>query len=127
MLIYPAIFTKENDGYFVRFPDLEGCLTEGDSMKNAIHMAEEALGGYLASLYERNLIIPEPSEIATIKVDSENECVVIIYSNVDKYFSKTKAVKKTLSIPAWLNELADSQHLNFSAILQEALRQHLDL
>ena len=127
MIMYPAIFTEDNGGYCVTFPDLEGCITEGDGLKHAAAMAEEALGGYIASLYDRKLKIPEPSPLNAIKVNSDNEHVVIICSNADKYFDKPKAVKKTLSIPQWLDEIAERQHINFSSVLQEALKAQLNL
>jgi len=127
MLIYPAIFTKESDGgYWVRFPDLEGCMTEGENINEAAKMAEEALGGYLASLLERDLVVPKASEPTSIKVDATlGEFLAVIFSDVDKYFASKKAVRKNVTIPGWLAEKADGHCINYSAVLQDALKEKL--
>jgi predicted RNase H-like HicB family nuclease len=127
MLFYPAIFTKEGGAYWVRFPDLDGCLTEGKDMRTAVEMAQEALGGYIVSLVERKITVPRASDLSDIKADAENECIVIIVSDADKFFTRRRAVKKTLSIPAWLSEAADERHINYSSVLQEALLKQLEL
>ena len=127
MIIYPAIFKKEEEGFFVRFPDLMGCLTEGGDFVEAIKQAEEALSGYVASLIDRGIELPFPTDVHSLKVNSENECVAIIYFNSDTVSSKNRKIKKTLSIPSWLNELAEREHLNYSYILEEALKKQLNI
>ena len=126
MIYYPAIFTKEGNGFWVRFPDLEGCLTEGKNLKHAIEMAKEALDGYFSSIYERGLAIPEPSDFNSIKL-SKDEKPVIIYTNIDLQLENTKSVKQTLTIPAYLNVIAEQRGINFSAVLQEALKEKLSV
>jgi len=126
MVVYPAIFTKEGNGYWVRFPDLEGCLTEGKNLKHAAAMAEEAMGGYVATLIDIKETVPAPSEISEIKL-GKNEYVAIVSTNMRKFFKNNKAVKKTLSIPFWLNEIADREHINYSAVLQDALIRQLEI
>jgi len=100
---YPANFTKDDTGYLVQFPDLKGCMTEGKDLKEAIKKAEEALGGYIASMVERGLPVPAPSDVTQIPYNAKLESIVAIYSHADRYFTQTKAVKKTLTIPLWLN------------------------
>ena len=124
--VYPAIFTKEDIGYSVSFPDLDGCFTEGDTLEEAIEMAQEALGLYLVSLEERDIGVPASSDITTIKC-SKNEFTTLITASIEKYRRKNKAVKKTLTIPQWLNEEAELRHLNFSSVLQKALKEELQI
>ena len=124
--VYPAIFLKEDIGYSVTFPDLDGCFTEGNTLEEAIEMAQEALGLYLVSLEERDISVPLPSDISVIKC-SKNEFVSLISTSVEKYRRKNKAIKKTLTIPQWLNEEAELKHLNFSSVLQKALKEELQI
>ena len=109
-LFYPAVFHKaEEGGFWVSFPDFPECMTQGDSMDEAYEMAIDALGLSLSSIEET--------------VDPEDGILVIIEFDMAEYRRKhrSKAVKKTLSIPEWLNEAAVRENLNFSQILQEAL------
>ena len=121
--IYPAIFHAE-DGFWVEFPDLEGCNTCGETFEDAMELAQEALGLYINSLLENHQDIPSPSDIRSIHSDPTN---VISYVCVDdvKYRRDTHAVKKTLSIPAWLALEADEHNLSLSKVLQEALMQKI--
>jgi len=123
MVIYPAIFIKDGDGYYVKFPDLKGCLTEGDTIEQAMTMAQEALGGYIASMKDRGLVIPEARDITSIK--SDEGFVSLVACDISKYSRSNRAVKKTLTIPEWLNDEADKHHINYSSVLQDALRQAL--
>ncbi len=120
---YPAVFTPEDNGsYSVNFPDLENCYTCGDTLPDAIMMAEDVLAFALYE-YERNQkVIPSPSRPEVIALQHDEfinyiACDTLAYR---KRFSNT-AVKKTLTIPEWMNEAAISMGLNFSQILQDAL------
>ncbi len=120
---YPAVFTLEEDGtYSIIFPDLEGCYTCGDSLEDGIEMAEDALALTLYGYEKDGREIPKASAPAAITV-SENEFVNFIACDTMAYrkMYNNKAVKKTLTIPEWLNEAATSMGLNFSQVLQEAL------
>lgn len=122
-LFYPAVFEKEEDGrYFVYFPDLEGCNTQGDTIEEAYEMAFDAMGILLSYRNDNNIGIPSPSNPENIEI-SENQVVVIVQFDMLEYQKKheSKAVKKTLTIPSWLNEAAIEQKINFSQALQEAL------
>jgi predicted RNase H-like HicB family nuclease len=121
--VYPAIFHPEGNGYYVTFPDLKGCVTEGDDLAEAIEMASEALGLYLASEYDRGITSPAPSDIA--EVDAEDGFASYVTANVSRYLKSGKAVKKTLTIPEWLNAEAERAGVNFSAVLQDALKKRL--
>ena len=124
-LFYPAIFHKEDTGFWVSFPDLPECLTEGDDMTKAYEMAVDALGLAITSRKEEQLEIPVPSPIDQINV--EDGFLVIVEFDMIAYMKKhnAKAVKKTLSIPEWMNEAAMALGLNFSQVLQEALLQKI--
>jgi len=121
--VYPAIF-HEDDGFWVEFPDLEGCNSCGGTLEEAMEMAQESLGLYLVSLIEEHIELPQASSIKDIETD---EVVSYISVDVDKYRRNTKAVKKTLSIPAWLAEEAERNNLSLSKVLQEGLKNQLGL
>ncbi len=121
---YPAIFhTAEEGGFWVSFPDLPECLTEGDSMEEAYQMAIEALGLALTDRNRDQESLPTPSTPNQILLDDADSHIVIVQFDLEAYQKKhnSKAVKKTLSIPEWLNEEAISRGINFSQVLQEAL------
>ena len=122
-LFYPAVFHKEGDGFWVSFPDFPECLTEGDDMESAYEMAVEALGLAITSRESEKEAIPEPSDPSTI--DAEGGTILVVNFDMMDYLKKhnSRAVKKTLSIPEWLNEAATSMGVNFSHVLQEALMQ----
>lgn len=125
--IYPAIFHAEDvGGYSVDFPDLLGCVTEGDSLEEALDMANDALGIYLYTLRQDGKEFPKATNPAAIKTKSK-EFVTLIEWNELAYLKKVdnKAVKKTLTIPSWLNSLAEEKEINFSQVLQDALKKQL--
>lgn len=117
---YPAIFHAEENGYWVEFPDLPGCVSEGDGVAEAVAEASSALGGYLCSLMDRDLPIPEPSEIHSLSATGD-DFVSIVGADPLAFQKRTRAVKKTLTIPEWLNDEAEKRHINFSSVLQQAL------
>lgn len=124
---YPAIFTPEEDGSFsITFPDLEGCYTCGDSLEDGIEMAEDALALVLYGYEKDGRSIPAPSAPAALPL-SGNDFVNYIACDTMEYrkMYNNKAVKKTLTIPEWLNEAASAMGLNFSQVLQEALLQKI--
>lgn len=126
---YPAIFTPEEDGgYSVRFPDLEGCFTCGDDMADAMFMAEDALALVLYGYEHDGRMIPVPSQAESLKLDS-GEFVNIVACDTLEYRKRfnNKSVRKAITIPEWLNEIANTMDINFSQVLQEALKQKLGI
>lgn len=126
--VYPAIFEPEDGMYNISFPDIPDCYTCGDDLTDAVHMAEDALSGYLARAEEMKREIPRASSASDIQAN--NGCIIsLVLADTEEFRRRTstKAVKKTLTIPAWMNEAAEAQSINFSAVLQEALRQKLGL
>ena len=123
-LFYPAVFHKaEEGGFWISFPDFPECLTEGDDMQEAYEMAVEALGLVLTGRAEEKEEIPKPTEVDQITVD--NGVLVSVEFDMMEYQRKhnSRAVKKTLSIPEWLNDAAIKAGVNFSQVLQEALME----
>ena len=118
LFVYPAVFHKEEDSYWVEFPDLPGCHSYGTTVTETMACAQEALAGYILTLLEQERAIAVPSDIAMLQV--ENGFSSLVSCNIDQY-KETKAVKKTLTIPAWLNERAMAKGVNFSQVLQDAL------
>ena len=126
--VYPALIENAGDGYNVSFPDVPGCYTCGEDLADAIAMAEDALALCLFDLEERKEEVNSPSELKDIPC-SENEIVTLIYCDTLEYqkmYNKA-AVKKTLSIPGWLNYAAEKAGVNFSQVLQDALKMTLDM
>jgi len=126
LFIYPAIFHKEDNTYWVEFPDLEGCQSFGNSLKETVESAQEAMEAYIETLLEQGKELPEPTDISIITIESDS-FVSLITSKMDGYLKKSKAVKKTLTIPEWLNDMAEEQHINFSQTLQIALLERLKI
>lgn len=124
-LVYPACFYLEEDGtYSVEVPDLKGCITQGDSLEDAIQMAEDAALGWLLTSVEEGEDLPKPSQIQDIKLEQKDAFVSLLLLDLTAYTQKygaRKSVKKTLTIPMWLNERAEKCNINFSKTLQDAL------
>lgn len=127
--VYPAVFTPEENGMFsVDFPDLEGCYTCGENLAEAIYMAEDVLAFTLYDYEREHRPIPAPSLRSNITLTGD-DFVNMVYCDTLGYQKRNnkKAVKKTLSIPEWLNEAATDAEINFSQVLQEALIERLHL
>lgn len=121
---YPAIFhTAEEGGFWVSFPDFPECFTEGETIEEAYQMSIEALGLTLSDRIANHESLPSPSSPDTFMVNEPAGYPVIIQFDMEAYQKRhnSKAVKKTLTIPEWLNEEAISMGINFSQTLQEAL------
>lgn len=138
--VYPAIFHKEPCGYSVIFPDLEYLSTCGETLEEAIEMAIDCLAGHLYWLQLEGKTAPTPSSTNNIDIpaigktlelnfDTDNTFANMISVDVKEYakIHFEKAVKKTLTIPAWLNKLAIEQNVNFSQVLQKALLDVLEI
>lgn len=123
-LYYPVIFHPEESGYSVRVPDLDGCFSQGETIEEAVEMIQDAIGLYLAG----EETIPAPSRPDSVHTEGKDFMMVVPYDDLSyKRKHDTKAVKKTLTIPAWLNEAAEAAHINFSGVLQSGLKQQLHI
>ena len=122
-LFYPAVFHQaEEGGFWISFPDFPECLTEGDDMAQAYEMAVDALGLAITSREAEKEAIPQATEPSTICLEP-NSFLMVVEFDLLAYKKRTnsKAVKKTVRIPEWLNEEAVALGVNFSQVLQEAL------
>lgn len=133
---YPACFFKENDVYSVVFPDLDWLATSGNSETDAMNKAVECLAGYLYMLKKDGDDIPEASSMKDISIkeiakeldaDPKDGFVNLVSIDVDAYAQVyfERSVRKTLTIPLWLNIIATQKNINFSQTLQEALLEKI--
>jgi len=127
--VYVAVFTPEENGlYSVNFPDLQGCYTSGVNMTDAVYMAQDVLNLTLYDLEQDKKSIPKPSKPQDIEVTGEQFISVIaVDTEIYRRFYENKSVKKTLTIPMWLNERAEQANVNFSQTLQKALKSELHI
>ncbi len=126
--IFPAVFDYADDGISISFPDLPGCFSCADSDEEAIYMAKEALGLHLYGMEEDGDDIPVPTSINKINLESNQVVVLVeVLMPTVRQAVENFSVKKTLSIPQWLNKLAIENNINFSQALQTALKEQLGI
>lgn len=127
--IYPAIFTPEANGQFsICFPDIENCFTCGDNLEDGISMAEDVLSLMLVQLEDKGHNIPAASAINNLSTkDGAFATYISCDTTAYRRLMNNTAVKKTLTIPSWLNDSAIAAGLNFSQVLQDALKQQLNV
>lgn len=122
--IYPAVFYPEEDGrYSVVFPDLNDLATYGDDLADALAMAQEACAQYLFASLRDGEPLPNATPKEKVILDDEGAFINLILVNLDEFakLHGDKSVKKTLTLPAWLNTACDERNINYSKVLQEAL------
>ena len=122
--VYPATIEKIDNQYLLEFPDLEGCQTWGDTIEEVLTNATEALEGYILSRLENNLAIKKASDMKDINIGDEI-IKTYIYCNIE--IKSTKPVKKTLTIPEWVNKIGIDNNINFSQTLTDAIIQQYKL
>lgn len=122
---YAAAFAKEEDGgYSVRFPQLDGCFTQGDTLEEAMNNAREAMSLHLYGMEEDGEEIPAPDLMPQV-ADGESVVLVNAWMTPFREQMRSQSIKKTLTIPAWLNAAAEKAGVNFSQVLQNALKDVL--
>ncbi len=123
-LVYEAIFTpfENGNGFTVEVPDLPGCVTEGDSLAEAIEMGQDAASGWILGELEDGNSFPSPSDYSSIVVP-EGSFPNYLVLDIDAYSERygNKSVRKNITIPAWLNTYGEKNNVNFSKVLTEAL------
>lgn len=127
--VYPAVFTPEPDGgYSIDFPDLASCYTQGDTIEDGYLMAEDVLCLKLCAIEDAGEK-PAPASSPAALVTENGAFAALIGADTTEYRRITdgRAVKKTLSIPNWLNVAAEREGVNFSAVLQDALKARLGI
>ena len=126
---YTAILRPEENGAIsVRFPDLPGCYTSGDNIPDAVSMAQDALCLWLYDMEQDKVSIPPAEKPFDINTEG-NEFISVVAVDTETYrrFYENKSIKKTLTIPMWLNEQAECANLNFSKTLQKAIKTELHI
>ena len=123
---YPAIFSKEGNSYNVKFLDFENIFTFGDSFDDAYYMAQDALYAMLPEYKDK---LPQPTfDYMKIKVNS-NEFITMVELDPVEHEKKisSRTVKTTVTMPEWLKNLADTKGINFSKLLQDSIKNELNL
>lgn len=126
LVIYPAIIHEDDDGLWAEFPDLPGCFTQGDTQEELLANAQEAAECFLLGLLEDGEKLPVATAPQNIKLTEANTYTSLIQAKID-LAKHSKSVKKTLTIPAWLNKRALEANINFSSLLQDALVKELKI
>lgn len=128
---YFAVFEPNgNDGYSVYFPDVPGCISYGDDLEHAHEMASEALGLHLYALEKDKQAYPVSSKSPHIEPETAEGYLVspvTVYPDIIKRDLDNRAVKTNVTIPAWLKDLAEEKHVNYSKVFQTALMDYLDV
>jgi len=125
---FPAFFYYDEDGISIEFPDLPGCLPCADNSEEAFHNAKEALGLHLFEMEQDGESIPDPTPVPRLHPEPNGVLTIIeVFMPAIRDRMNNKMVKKTLTIPAWLNRAAEAESVNFSQILQEALKKYLQI
>ena len=123
-----AVFNIANDGISIEFPDLPGCLPCADSMDEAFQNAREALGLHLWGMEQDGEEIPEPSSLSDIHCEpGDIPAAIDVFMPPFRDKLNNRFVKKTLSLPAWLADMADKDGVNCSKIFQNALMEYLGI
>lgn len=122
--VYPAIFHPNADdgSYTITFPDLPGCITEGKSIGNALYMAQDALRVWLQFTLDEKAPVPSPSDMEQVR-PAPGEFVNLVRADV----RDNRAVRRTVSIPQWMDEQVSAAGISLSRVLQDALKERLDV
>ena len=128
IVIYPAIFAEEDDGIVITFPDLPGCISESDSIEEGVLRAKDALGSWLAANEDLGNPLPIPSAQDKLSLkENESLFMVDVWLPIYRDEKRGGSVKKSVTVPVWLNALAERADLNFSQILQAGLKDALSI
>ena len=119
---YTAVITESNGTYYAKVPDINGCITTGTTLTEAITLITDALKLCIVTLEDENIKPKEPTSQSDIPHES-SDILTIVQADTIKYRSATdtKAVRKNVSLPAWMVNLADKRGINCSKVLQDAL------
>lgn len=124
---YPCIITydKNDEIYYVEFPDLEDCFTDGESLEEALYNAKDVLGLVLYAKEENNIEIEPPKNKPIFTKENQSVSYISVWMPLIRDEIENKSIKKTVTIPKWLNDLAEDNNVNFSKILQTSLKEYL--
>lgn len=125
-LIYPCVVHSDDNIYYASFPDFDSCFTDADSIEELFLNTKEVLNGVVFTMLKNKMNLPEAGK--NIKLN-DGEFVILVETPVGAIKDRVDnmAVKKTLTVPAWMNEMAIEQNINFSQVLQEGLKKELNI
>lgn len=129
-LTYLAVFEPSEKGYGVYFPDFPGCISYGDDFEEARKHAADALGLHIYGMEKDGDEIPLPSKNPKVETETASGYLVspvTIFPDLIRDELDNKAVKTNITIPAWLKELAENRGVNFSQLMQSALKEYLEI
>ncbi|HEL2440526.1 TPA: type II toxin-antitoxin system HicB family antitoxin [Streptococcus suis] len=121
---YPAIFHKDEQGYWVEFPEFSGG-TQGDNLEEAMYNARDFLESSIAFYIDEGMELPKVSDIK--ELSAPDGFVSMIQADPTPYIKNNKAIRKNVTVPEWLTKLADREGLNYSEILTTALETRLQV
>lgn len=123
LLVYPVLLHKKDKGYSVTVPDIPGALTEGDTQTEAVNMAADAIGLML----EDQTNYPKATPLENIKTNKDEIKALVTIDMEEFHRNNPKTVRKSVSVPQYLEKLGREKGINFSATLTKALRAELGL
>ena len=129
MYVYPVVFNRlDEGGYCVYAPDFKGCITEAGDYAEGIAKIRDGICGMLYMLKRDKQPIPEPTDVFKIE-RGQGDIVTLVDAPLDEYRRRvgSRAVRRTISIPEWLDELAAQSNISLSQLTQEAIRQKLNV
>lgn len=125
---YPAFFYFDDDGVSIEFPDLPGCLSCAHSSEDAFRNAREALGLHLYGMEADHDVIPEPSSVSSLHPDEGGVVAMVeVFMPAVRERMNNRSVNRTVTLPAWLNAAAQERNVNFSQVLQDALKTQIGI
>ena len=126
-VIYPVVISKDEDFFLASVPDCE-IDTQGESLIDAVEMARDAISIWCVCEQDAGRALPEPSELSAIK-HKHDEILTLVDADIDVYRRtlENRTVRKNLTLPSWLNEKAEKAGINFSQVLQKALKEELSI
>jgi predicted RNase H-like HicB family nuclease len=126
--IFPCAFIYNDTGISVYYPDLDGCVSYGENEKEAFENAKIALSLHLYGMEQDGDCIPEPSELRSLTLEDNHKAVLVdVFMPPFRAKQTNKYIKKTLTIPEWLNIEAERAGVNFSQVLQNGLKEYLHI
>lgn len=126
-VIYPAFFYFDEDGISIEFPDLPGCLPCATTQEEAVRNAKEALGLHLYGLEQDNDPIPEPTPVSQLHPDEGGAIFMVeVFMPAVRERLNNRSISRTVTLPAWLNAAALERNINFSQLLQDAIKAQLE-
>ncbi len=124
---FPVYLIPIPEGYQVHFPDMPNCVTWGEDAADALNMAQDALSVCLLSMEDHKQALPQPSAPTPPEDPSHIMAMVPVDTEAYRRQTDTRAVRKSVSLPAWMADLADQRGVSYSKVLQESLRTILDI